>query len=112
MIDEEKAKLKPIDIGKFNITENGNVIRKTEKKYRPYKDTEEMLDDFCERFKAKRTCFTEPPIWVKSKTGIKYLINEITESHVWIASAVIGMNDLFKLFTYKNDSPCGKEIKE
>lgn len=38
---------------------------KEEPKYRPYVDTEEMINDFCERSGAKRSKMGEPFIWVK-----------------------------------------------
>lgn len=80
------------------------------KKFRPYKDTEEMLDDFCERFKVKRTDFGEPFIWIKNKSyGVKYLICAIVESYVLTLNDILEMDDLFKKYTYKDGSPCGKE---
>ena len=83
------------------------------KKFRPYKDTEEMLDDFCERFHVKRTDFGEPFIWIQSKISfVKYLVEVITDSSVCTLKISIGMTDLFKKYTYKDGSPCGKEIKE
>lgn len=83
--------------------------KKPEKEFRPYKDTEEMLNDFCERFPVKRTDYGEPFIWIKNESGVKYLITAITECHVWIGDIAIGMTDLFKKFTYKDVSPCGKK---
>lgn len=82
---------------------------KPDVKFRPYEDTEEMLDDFCKRFKVNRTDFGEPFIWVKSKsTGIKFLLTAIGNSHVWTMNTSNSMDDLFDKFTYKNGSPCGK----
>lgn len=80
------------------------------KKFRPYNDTEEMLDDFCKRFPVKRTDYGEPFIWIKSKCGVKYLIEVITDSNVWTVSNAVEMDDLFKKYTYKDGSPCGKEV--
>lgn len=84
---------------------------KSEKQYRPYKDTEEMIDDYCERFHVTRTDYAEPFIWIKSKCGVKYFIEVITESNVWTVNNVVEMNDLFKKYTYKDGSPCGKEVE-
>lgn len=86
---------------------------KPEVKYRPYKDTEEMLDDFCERFKAKRTGYEGPSIWIVSKcTGVKYLITAISEQYIWTMSSDDSMTGLFTAYTYKDGSPCGKEVEE
>lgn len=81
-------------------------------KFRPYKDTEEMFDDYCERFHVTRTDYGEPFIWIKSKCGIKYLISAIAESHIWTVNATNNMDELLELFTYKDGSPCGKEVEE
>lgn len=87
--------------------------KKPEKEFRPYKDTEEMLDDFCERFHVTRTDYAEPSIWIKSKnSGVKYLIEVIGDFGVWTVKISIGMTDLFKKYTYKDGSPCGKEVEE
>ncbi len=45
-------------------------------------------------------------------TCVKYLIAAIGDFHVWTACASCSMDDLFKKYTYKDGSPCGKEVEE
>lgn len=85
---------------------------KEEPKYIPYKDTEEMINDFCERFGVKRTNFGEPFIWVKNKNKDtrKYLIDKFDSNSVTLGSYTDfhRLSELFDNFTYLDDSPCGK----
>ena len=84
---------------------------KEEPKYRPYKDTEEMINDFCERFGVKRTNFGEPFIWVKAKTGQqKSLITDYDNARnlADLSYTSLTLTELFEQFTYLNDSLIGK----
>lgn len=87
---------------------------KEEPKYRPYENTEEMIEDFCERSGAKRSNMGEPFIWVEYKAEVniaKCLITSFTDSFAYISSKKYSLSELFDDFTYLNGSPCGKEIK-
>lgn len=82
-----------------------------EKKYRPYKDTNEMIDDFCKRSGAKRSAMGEPFIWIKDEYK-KYLITSISNLFCTIVDIEVStrsMEDLFGYYTYLDDSPCGIE---
>lgn len=78
-------------------------------KYRPYKDTNEMIDDFCKRSKAKRSAMGEPFIWIKDEYK-KYLITSISNLFCTIVDIEVStrsMQDLFEYYTYLDGSPCG-----
>ena len=81
---------------------------KKETKYRPYKDTEEMIADYKERFKVDKVpSFCMPLIWV-TESGICSLITSITLDHVIVYEEVLSMEGLLETCTYLDGSPCGK----
>lgn len=87
------------------------VEKPKEKKYRPYKDTDEMIADFLERYNSysgnanKENPMYNPLIWIKDKAiGVEELI---TQSFGDSANGR-SMEQLFKEFTYLDGSPCGK----
>lgn len=87
------------------------VERKGEKHFRPYKDTDEMIIDFCNRF-VKRTLDASefPMIWVKNKdSGYKYLISAFAEKTITYLYHISNLVDVFENFTYLDNSPCGVE---
>lgn len=86
---------------------------KEEPKYRPYENTEEMINDFCERSGAKRSKMGEPSIWIRLKENkiSKHLITDIYIDGVYLSSDYIPLENLFKNYTYLDGAPCGKEIK-
>ena len=88
---------------------------KEEPKYRPYKDTEEMINDFCERSGAKRSKMGEPCIWVKEINSIvKRLVVAYFDNSLYTQYCTSfdnwTMKELFEKFTFLDGSPCG--IKE
>lgn len=83
------------------------VSEPKEKKYRPYKDTEEMIEDFKERYNSRFNGHSMPFIWVKD-WGEKDLITTFGKDWVDTGSDIYNLNDLFEDFTYLDGSPCGK----
>lgn len=85
-----------------------------EKKYRPYKDTSEMIRDFCERFNAGYADYELPRIWLKNKkTDSCRLIGSLEggdQDSVSLVgrSAVLTLREMFEEFEYLDDSTCGK----
>ena len=82
--------------------------------FRPYKDVDEMVEDFVKRFNVNVPPYEMPLIWIKTEDADKkYLI-------VRFASAVtvchntevytLTLEDLAEAYTYLDGSPCG--IKE
>lgn len=78
-------------------------------KYRPYENTEEMIEDFCERSGAKRSKMGEPFIWVKDGES-KTLIIALEKDVVWTTNCRWTMEELFESYTYCDGSPCGKKV--
>lgn len=82
---------------------------KEESKYRPYKDIEEMINDFCERSGAKRSKMGEPFIWIKHKNGKdKHLITGVYDEGVYNSSVYLELEEMLRDYCYLDDSPCGK----
>lgn len=81
------------------------------KKFRPYNDTNEMIDHFNEHFELIPQEYRLPILWIKSKSpGRKHLITDCENDCVWIGSISIKFKDLYEHYTWLDDSPCG--IKE
>lgn len=107
---------------RFLITDNISsyhffyLVEEEEEKWRPYKDTDEMIYDFLKRYNSyngncnKNNPMYNPLIWIK-RTDSQYaeLIVAISKKNV-CANAVYTLKMLFDDFTYLNGSPCG--IKE
>lgn len=89
-----------------------------EKKYRPYKDTEEMIDDFFSRGCTPREL---PLIWIKaknSKLNLGKAIFQFAENAVYVASELgymgiltLSMPQLLEEYTYLDGTPCGVEVE-
>lgn len=82
--------------------------------YRPYKDTNEMVEDYKERFAdIIMTGSVEMPlIWLKASQGSKILITAFSgsEEHVSFSDGGYGrMDGIFRDYTYLDGSPVGKE---
>lgn len=95
--------------GSFSFTK----VQK-EPTYRPYKDTDEMIQDWKERFMVDEIPdFCMPMIWVKDKPNFlttvgTHLIVEIFECVVRLSNSVVALQNLFDNYTYLDGSPCGK----
>lgn len=87
---------------------------KPEKKYRPYKDTNEMIDDWKTRFNPKDwPSYSMPLIWVRYKaTNATSLVYCYQFDCVAIGLIRLSLRELFYGNTYLDGSPCGKEITE
>lgn len=78
------------------------------KKYRPYKDTEEMIANYKKRFRVLNPKLTMPLIWIKDKNDFeKHLITNYGESFVRIDTDLINLAAAFECYTYLDGSPCG-----
>ena len=87
-----------------------------EKKFRPYKDTDEMIDHFCRHFELIPQVHRPPLIWIKAKEvpESKYLITRFSEYDkvtITFERSVYATNlrVLSEDFTYLDGSPCGIE---
>lgn len=95
-----------------------------EKKFRPYSNPEEMIEDFKKRYNAyggwsgKDNPMYNPMIWIKSKTtGFRHLVTDYgcgdggpcNKSCIWIGSFSLVFKELFDKYTYLDGTPCGIE---
>ena len=83
---------------------------KPEEKYRPYKDTEEMIEDFRKKVGMGYPKLFLPSVWVKKKAdGSRKLVTEFGFTCVWLSVDPVGitMSKLSQDYTYLDGSPCG-----
>lgn len=81
-------------------------------KYRPYKDTYEMIADFSRRAGLSDSPLFSSSIWLEEKgTDECFLIVKFCESKVFFVNDFYHtMEEILNCFTYLDGSPCG--IKE
>lgn len=96
------------------VTEAGSfpfaylVEQVKEKKWRPYKNTSEMIVDFKERFKVSYSDYELPSIWVEHKISrVKCLITDFCTTVINMSSDDILLSKLFDSYMYLDGSPCG-----
>ena len=81
--------------------------------FRPYKDTDEMINHFCKHFGLKHKNCSLPTIWVKRMNN-KYLVTRLGENTVSLCSIdtvfTPSLEYLFAHYKYLDGAPCG--IKE
>ena len=95
-----------------------------EKKFRPYSNPDEMIEDFKKRYNTyggwsgKDNPMYNPMIWIKSKTtGFRHLVTDYgcgddgpcNKSCIWIGSFSLVFKELFDKYTYLDGTPCGIE---
>lgn len=88
------------------------VEEQEEEKWRPYKDTYEMIKDFCIRFKKGFAGYELPHIKIKSKVGkkINRCFTSFSANNVFFGITPVCFGTLLENYTYLDGSPCG--IKE
>lgn len=85
-----------------------------EKRLRPYRDTDEMIEDFKSRYNSyggwigKSNPMYIPLIWVKNGGGKKRLITNIDDDSVYLQKWV-SLPEFAEIYTYLDGSPCGIE---
>ena len=92
--------------------ERNNYRIKPEKKYRPYKDTNEMIADWAKRFGVVNwPSIAMPLIWLKRKDGgSKVLVCDFYKNALGTRAEFFHIDVALESFTYLDGSPCGKEI--
>ena len=91
-----------------------------EEKYRPYENTDEMIEDFKERAKKHYNAnFFKCPmfhtsIWVKAKERtVKSLVYVFYPRSVYVGDEEeMPLDKLFEYYTYLDGTPCGKKIEQ
>ena len=85
----------------------------TEKKFRPYSNPEEMIEDFKKRYNVKVPPYEMPLIWIKIKdTDKKYLVVRFASTLTICHNDEVytpTFENLVKGYTYLDGSPCGIE---
>lgn len=85
-----------------------------EKKFRPYKDTDEMIEDFKKRYNSyggwsgKDNPMYCPLIWVQNACGKKRLVTNTDDDSVYLQKWV-SLPEFAEAYTYLDGSPCGIE---
>ena len=85
-----------------------------EKTIRPYKDTDEMIEDFKKRYNSyggwsgKDNSMYCPLIWVQTACGNKKLVTNIDNDSVYLQKWV-SLPEFAEAYTYLDGSPCGIE---
>lgn len=86
------------------------VERVGEKKFRPYKDTDEMIADYKKRFSVDCPEYEIPSIWVKNKSSLlRSQITDFNTDYIWLSNIQVFFRSLFDDYTYLDGSPCGME---
>lgn len=106
----------------FRIEVNGhrygyNFIREfieEPPKYRPYKDTTEMVEDYKERFTDTiMTGSVEMPlIWLKNDSGSSVLVTAFCHEYIKNMDLLERLDEVFKHYAYLDGSPVGKEVND
>lgn len=90
------------------------LVKRVEKKWRPYKDCDEMVLDFCRRFVRRELNSSEiPSMWVmpKSKSTWSFVSElDFPDKEVCIGQEMrCNLTSLFENYIWLDLSPCGME---
>lgn len=82
-----------------------------EKKFCPFKNTDDMMTEFCKRSGKLPLATIDPPaIYFKNKqSGKSYILSAFDYKSVKIRHEAYDMISLFNNFTFTDGSPCGIE---
>lgn len=85
---------------------------KPELKYRPYKDTAEMIADLRERGRVW-FALSMPLIWIRDTDGCSWLVTVYRHEVVHLSNGIcLDMKYLLEDYTYLDGTPCGKEVSD
>ena len=93
----------------FNFASFNYRIKPTEK-YRPYKDCDEMIEDFKQRNHFEGFVYYVPMIWVKDENATSLITDfgvEGDNERVCLGAENYDMEELFNDFKYLDGSPVG-----
>ena len=81
---------------------------KKEPKYRPFKDTDELIEEYCKRFEVGWG-YNLPSIWVKSKKSCdRFLITGFGSDKIILIKGEVSLDTMFEYDTFLDGSPFGK----
>ena len=110
--------IKDIGTGFRFVADNGTCFSlfyfievQEEKKLRPFRNTDDMMTEFCRRSVKLPPATIDPPvIYFKNKiSGRSYIMSAFDCHLVKICHETYDMVDLFNNFTFNDGSPCGIE---
>jgi len=84
---------------------------KPDSKYRPYKDTEEMIADWKKRFNKTTATYSMPLIWVTNHK-VNSVITDYAKYAVMVSGTFQSLETLYEECIYLDGSPCGKKETE
>ena len=106
------------DVRGYSFTFIREIIEE-EPKYRPYKDTAEMIDDFKKRFCSHTTIpqYSMPLIWIENRNvRFRFLVSTFGSDAVHVEGSEIyswlSMENLFRYMNYLDGSPVGKDVND
>lgn len=80
--------------------------------YRPFKDGEELIAEYCKRFGVERKAWEMPQMWVKCGGKCKFLISVIDTNAIAIDGDTTSFDSFVSCYTFLDGSPCGVEEAE
>lgn len=95
----------------FNFASFNYRIKPTEE-FRPYKDCDEMIEDFASRFHplSLYSCAL-PLIWVRNKQyGTKSLVTDYEVNCIILSNTSVTLDDLYKYYEYLDGSTIGVKL--
>ena len=110
VVNTDEVKLGSIGYFADNI-HSLHVEEPGKEELRPYKDVNEMVEDFVKRFNVNVQPYEMPLIWIKTEDADKkYLIvrfaSAVTICHN-VEVYTLTFEDLAEAYTYLDGSPCG-----
>lgn len=88
------------------------IKEQEDNKFRPFKNTDDMITEFCRRSgKLLQFSTIDPPViyFKNKKSGRSYIMSAFDCHLVKIGHETYDMVNLFNNFTFNDDSPCGIE---
>lgn len=110
--------IKDIGTGFRFVADNGTcfslfyfIEEQEEKKFRPFRNTDDMMTEFCRRSGKLHPATIDPPAiyFKKIENGRSYIMSAFDYHSVKICHDTYNMVSLFNNFTFTDGSPCGIE---
>lgn len=93
---------------KWAFAEATEATETPTKQWRPFKDTDELIAEFCKRFGVEKTSWGLPLIWVKQKGyDNEELVTDLCGTTVKLGIILIRLDNFFEDYTFLDYSPCG-----
>lgn len=90
-------------------------VKPEEPQYRPYKDCDEMVEDFKARFNVSCPSYGRPLVWVRYRDiGTVYFVEGFVhnQNYIRVTGAICDFSDLVTNYEYLDGTPVGKLVEE